>query len=139
LIGDGANEIILWEAEDMSWEHQSFGLVDMDGKRRPSSDAVLATIANLPRNIPVTGSAVDGTVVVGGKLPVGLTVMAANPGDRPVQVVVAVRGQTFPMHVTDQRSFPPTAPGTLVITPELATQQIALTLPPTTVASLVLR
>jgi hypothetical protein len=139
LLGDGANEIILWEAEDMSWEHQSFGLLDMAGKRRPSAEAVLATLANLPRNIPVTGSAADGTVVVAGKLPVGLMIMAANPGDRAMRIVIAVRGRTLPTQVTDLRSFPPPVPGTLIITPEIAAERIALALPPATVASFVLR
>lgn len=139
LLGDGANEIILWEAEDISWENQSFGLLDMDGKRRPSAEAVLATFAHLPHNVPVTGSVVDGTVVVVGKLPLGLMVMVANPNDRAVRIAVAVRGRAIPRQVTDLRSFPPPAPSTLVITPEVAAQRITLALPPRTVASFTLR
>jgi hypothetical protein len=139
LLGDGANEIILWEAEDMSWEHQSFGLLDMDGKLRPSAEAVLATFAKLPRNIPVTGSVADRTVVRAGKSPLGLIVMVANPSDRGVRIWVAVRDRTLPTQVTDLRSFPTPAPGTFGIISESAAQRIALALPPATVVSFVLR
>jgi hypothetical protein len=40
LIADGANQVSFWQAEDPSWSHDAFGLLDETGQRKPVASAL---------------------------------------------------------------------------------------------------
>jgi hypothetical protein len=55
LIADGASQISFWQAEDPSWTHDAFGLLDETGKRKPVATALQTFLQFLPRDVQVTG------------------------------------------------------------------------------------
>jgi hypothetical protein len=55
LIGDGANQVSLWQAEDPSWTHDAFGLLDEIGQRKPVASALQSFLQFLPKDAEVVG------------------------------------------------------------------------------------
>ncbi len=55
LIADGANQVSFWQAEDPSWTHDAFGLLDEEGRRKPVATALQSFLQFLPRDVQVVG------------------------------------------------------------------------------------
>ncbi|HEX3443546.1 MAG TPA: hypothetical protein VHS80_02445, partial [Chthoniobacterales bacterium] len=55
LIADGASQISFWQAEDPSWSHDAFGLLDETGERKPAASALQSFLQVLPKDVRVTG------------------------------------------------------------------------------------
>jgi hypothetical protein len=49
LIADGASQISFWQAEDPSWSHDAFGLLDETGQRKPVASALQSFLQLLPK------------------------------------------------------------------------------------------
>jgi hypothetical protein len=55
LIADGANQVSFWQAEDPSWTHDAFGLLDESGKPKPVATALQSFLQLLPREVQAVG------------------------------------------------------------------------------------
>src|SRR5207253_9349724 len=53
LIADGANQISFWQAEDPSWSHDAFGLLDETGQRKPVARALESFLQPLSKDVRV--------------------------------------------------------------------------------------
>jgi hypothetical protein len=50
LIADGANQVSFWQAEDPSWSHDAFGLLDETGQRKPVASALQSFLQLLSKD-----------------------------------------------------------------------------------------
>jgi hypothetical protein len=55
LIADGASQLSFWQAEDPSWSHDAFGLLDETGQRKPAASALQSFLQLLPKDIRAAG------------------------------------------------------------------------------------
>jgi hypothetical protein len=55
LIADGASQVSFWQAEDPSWSHDAFGLLDETGQRKPAATALQSFLQLLPKEARVVG------------------------------------------------------------------------------------
>jgi hypothetical protein len=55
LIADGASQISFWQAEDPSWTHDAFGLLDETGNRKPVATALQSFLQLLPKDVQAIG------------------------------------------------------------------------------------
>jgi hypothetical protein len=53
LIGDGANSLCYWQAEDPPWTQDAFGLLSEDGQRKPAATALQMFSELIPLNCDV--------------------------------------------------------------------------------------
>ena len=53
LIGDGANSLCYWQAEDPAWTQDAFGLVNEEGQRKPAAAALQMFSDLIPSNCDV--------------------------------------------------------------------------------------
>jgi hypothetical protein len=53
LIADGANQVSFWQAEDPSWSHDAFGLLDATGQRKPVASALQSFLQPLSKDVRV--------------------------------------------------------------------------------------
>jgi hypothetical protein len=51
LIGDGANQIFFWQAEDPSWTQDAFGLLNETGNPKPAATAFQTFLPLLPKEV----------------------------------------------------------------------------------------
>jgi len=55
LIADGASQVSFWQAEDPSWAHDAFGLLDETGQRKPVASALQSFLQLLPKDVRAAG------------------------------------------------------------------------------------
>jgi hypothetical protein len=55
LIADGASQVSFWQAEDPSWTHDAFGLLDETGQRKPVAGALQSFLQLLPKDVQAVG------------------------------------------------------------------------------------
>ncbi len=55
LIADGASQVSFWQAEDPSWTHDAFGLLDEVGKPKPVATALQSFLQLLPKDVQAVG------------------------------------------------------------------------------------
>ena len=56
LVGDGANSLFFWQAEDPSWTEDAFGLLNADGQRKPAAAALQLLFEHMPAKCDVAGT-----------------------------------------------------------------------------------
>jgi len=53
LISDGAASVYVWQLEDPGWAHDSFGMLDVNGRARPVATALASIFATVPTGATV--------------------------------------------------------------------------------------
>jgi hypothetical protein len=106
LIADGASQISFWQAEDPSWSHDAFGLLDETGQRKPVANALQSFLQLIPKEVRVAGpdKSIFGFTGVAFQTSKSVIVALANltsstrtlqiefDGVVPVRKISAVRG-----------------------------------------------
>ncbi|HZC36050.1 MAG TPA: hypothetical protein VE242_10570, partial [Chthoniobacterales bacterium] len=71
------NQVSVWQAEDPSWTHDAFGLLDETGRRKPVVTALQSFLQFLPKDVEVVGPDKSGFGFAGAAFRRSKTVIVA--------------------------------------------------------------
>jgi hypothetical protein len=144
LVGDGANSLCYWQAEDPQWTQDAFGLLNEEGQRKP----VAAALQMFSELIPAKCDVANPKQVTFGLASACLrterdwVLVTANLSQESRKIDARILNSPFPAKVVLGRRFdsrgatPQVVPASIVT---LAGQNIRFDLPARTAMILVLR
>jgi hypothetical protein len=107
LIGDGANSLSYWQAEDPAWTQDDFGLLNENGQRKPVAAALQMFSDLIPPNCEVaTQKQVSfGLASVCLRSERGLVLATGNLSQEPRKIDARISNAVLPAKVALARRF----------------------------------
>jgi hypothetical protein len=107
LVADGANLLSYWQAEDPSWTQDSFGLLNVDGQRKPVATALQMFSQLVPSGCDVAGprSPTPGFAAVCFRYDHGIIFAEANLSLSPRIISAEILNTRLPKRIVGARQF----------------------------------
>jgi hypothetical protein len=117
LIGDGANSLSYYQAEDPSWTQDAFGLLNENGQRKPVAAALQMFSDLIPLKCDVASQKQIsfGLASVCLRSERGLVLATANLSQEPRKIDARILNALLPAKVTLARQFDSHAPTPQVV------------------------
>jgi hypothetical protein len=107
LVADGANLLSFWQAEDPSWTQDSFGLLNVDGQRKPVATALQMFSQLVPAGCDVAGprSPTPGFAAACFRYDHGIIFAEANLSLAPQIISAEILNTRMPNRIVSARQF----------------------------------
>lgn len=144
LIGDGANSLSYWQAEDTDWTQDAFGLLTGEGQRKPAAAALQMFFELVPVNCDVASQkqVTFGLASACLRSERGLVLATANLSQETRKIDARILNTLLPAKVAFARRFDSHGPTPQVVpasTVALNGPNVSFDLPARSVVVLVLR
>ncbi|MBV9272438.1 MAG: hypothetical protein JO333_00965 [Verrucomicrobia bacterium] len=107
LVADGANSLSYWQAEDPTWTQDSFGLLNVDGQRKPVATALQMFSQLVPPGSEVAGpkSSTLGFAAACFRCDHGIIFAEANLSLAPRIISAEIVNARLPNRIVTARQF----------------------------------
>jgi len=144
LIGDGANSLYFWQAEDSAWTQDAFGLLNEEGQRKPSAAALQLFSDLVPANCDAAKSkqASFGLAAACFRTERGFIIAAANLSQESRKIDARIVNAPPPVRVASVRQFDSHGPASQTVSTSTVTidgPNVSTNLPSRSVTVLLLR